>query len=197
MIFTTAILHTARDRQQKVRRFVFAAFVDALLTWLALHALAFYTLRHLATGETYTFTPRGIGLLIDAAIHIGALTVFFLFYTLPSFWVRRWLGWILRALMFGLFGVFLTFMVLIKVIAIVETPDHKIIFYRPFPLPARMYDSPPNAECRRTSAVVSISFLTGVADDLVLYPVYLQDAAGQAEIERLKRRINIVRTTTE
>src|SRR4051794_38311754 len=112
MIVTNiAILQTPPGYHHKVRRFVVSAFLDALLIWLALHALAFYTLHHLATGETYIFAPRGMGLFIDAAIHIGLFTGFFVLYTLPAFMVRRWLGWILRVLMFGIFGVFLTYMV--------------------------------------------------------------------------------------
>jgi hypothetical protein len=198
MIATTyASIRISPATRHKAARFVVSAFGDALLIWLVLGGLAYHTVGHLPAGETYIFAPRGVGLVIDSAIHIGLFTGFFVLYTLPAFMVRRWLGWVLRILMFGIFVVFLTYMGLTKIIAIVETPDHKTIFYPHFPLAPRVFDRAPNAEMRRNNVVVSLSFLTGKPEDLMVYPVYRQDASGQADIERLRRHINIVKVVEE
>lgn len=195
MITTSlAILKTPTGCHHRARRFIISAFVDAAILWLAILALELYTLHHLAAGERFVFAPRGIGLAIDAFDHVALFTGMFVIYTLPSFWVRPWLGWTFRALMFGLFVIFLTFMILTKIIAIIETPDHKMVFYRYRPFPPRAYDPPPNAELHRTTAITSISFITGVPDDLVVYPVSRFDTAGQGDIERLRKHIHIVKS---
>ena len=178
---------------RKLRRHVLTAFLDALLTWLTVQALAAYTLHHLHPGNTYIFSPRGPGLLCDALIQIVLFTAFFLLYTLPAFLARPWLGWILRVLMFGLFGLYLTFMTLTKIIAVVETPEHKIIFYPHYPFAPRVYDAPPNAEYHHNAFIEQLNFLTGQPEDLMLYPVFPGDSAGRADLDRLRHRVLVVK----
>lgn len=194
-MIASTVLESLRGRASTtspLRAHVTGALVDAVVIWCVVFLLGEYTIYHATAGTLYVFAPRGWGVLEDAAVHIFLLTGFFLFYTLPSLLARPWLGWMLRVLMFGLLVVSLAFMQFVKVVAVVETPDHKTVFYAHYPIQPRVYDQPPNAVYRRNGIVAQLSFFTAQVDDLVTYPVYRWDERGNAGLERFASHVNIM-----
>ena len=193
-MFTTTVLRFRRGASMtlQIRTIINRSLFDALVIWCVLFFLGEYSIYHMSAGTVYVFAPRGWGILTDAVIHIFLFTGFFIVYTLPALMVRPLLGWALRSLMFGLLVVFLAFMQFTKVVAVVETPDHKTIFYAHYPIAPRVYDRPPNAAYKRNNIVANLSFYTGQIDDLVTYPVYNCDQRGNEDLERFVKHLTIL-----
>lgn len=199
IICTLSLINTRPDEivLRKIRRFVFSAFTDALLLWGVLHLISTYTLHNLPQGQTYIFTPSGLGLFIDAFQHIIVFTGLYVVYCLTSFLARPWLAWIYRSLMFCLFVVFLTYMILTKIVAAVIIPDGRMFLYPHYPFSPRHVASPPRVIYKKNSIVTALSLDTGIPEDGMFYPVSNFDTATQDELQRFLEHALVVQRTKE
>ncbi len=124
-------------------------------------------------GDIYNLTPKGFGLLLDILVVVLGLTLFHLLYILPSLVIRKWLGVILKMLMYLIFVAFLGWMHRCKFVAVQKTPG-RIVAIRHWPLEPIVVTGK-SAELRVTGLVMSLTFLDGSPEGISSIPAYHAD----------------------
>jgi hypothetical protein len=129
--------------------------------------------------------PGGWGFFWDAVTGLGAVTAFAVFYTLPAFMARPWIGWTLRACLFLVFVVFLTAQRADKYVGAIPTPTD-LTLVRSYPFPSATLSA---AEIRevtvRDTGIVKALSLRRNNHALDFIAVWHSDTVANAELQRL------------
>ena len=172
-------------------RHVRRPLVEAVVIYLFFAITAHTAVVANARGQLYDLRPHGPGALLEAFIIIVMITAFHLVYCLPALFVRRWLGLILRMLMYGLFVLFLTWLHWEKFVAVRLTAD-QVILVRHYPrspieIPrARL----PQPVVHDTGTVRVLQVWYGAGEPYVSVPVYHPDVRTTATLADIARQLN-------
>ncbi len=143
------------------------------------------------TGDgIFDLSPKGWGYPLELIIAVLGVSVFTIFYTLPSFMVRPWIGFCLKALFNGGFGLFLLFVSANRSIGVQERRDH-FVFVRTWPFPSTVLTRHEieDVRFRNTGFVSAIGIKHSSAMELSIRPVYNVDRVGIATLMNLKESL--------
>src|SRR4051794_30754021 len=84
------------DFADRLKHFIRRPMLEAVMLYAFFWFSAHVAIGRSHGGELYDLTPRGPGLAAAMLAIVVGLTVFHLFYTLPSLINRKWLGAVLK-----------------------------------------------------------------------------------------------------